>query len=665
MSLLEALGLEVPQSLREQDGAAMNEPPPGKGRPRSKSESSGGDGKGGTPDVDQARFDARWRASGPGIEAVRAGIKMTGAVVDVPLKQAIKSFEAADVVLVQAMSGGGPLAALAAMPAVEAAVKSYGDAFPAANEAAKAAYQKLATAEKAETDKMDQAVAANAFGSPPIAAYDASVGRFVRNRAAEQQALRDGNHLAACESARLTVSARMLMKGALATTGTELKAQVAASATTVAFAAGGALPGAAGKTLMAAHGTATTAVARIDSHLEVAAAYAAVDLLTQALQAARQDAARNILASTGGKGGAKAARQKAIAYWKQDAEALKWLQAEPGGKAALDAMVNDLGGAAKGKDDKDFVRAAIEARFGPKLGDADLTTKYLPRLYQALGMVPESHTKNNPKLTEINRTRVKLMPSGDYNFDEATKKGVINLVTPKTGTVDWLQSKVMAMGADKIVGHLGGKNVSTFDALTLHEVGHAVDEEKGYMDGKAGNATYGGWQSHSIEEVAAAVGTGKGFFKDFATLPRAFLDAYLKAVLEKKKPADEAGVTGELKPGDKPDWKALAKHAAVDCAEHIRLKSSDSGLWDQGDGGAAKYAIGSSVYQEAYGDQWVSYALAARGQILCNYQFRSAAEWFAEPYAAFFLGKLKPAHPMYEMLKKDQDAGKAAERAAR
>jgi hypothetical protein len=328
--------------------------------------------------------------------------------------------------------------------------------------------------------------------------------------------------------------------------------------------------------------------------------------------------------------------------------------------------VGDLGGAAKNPDSKSFVRAAIEARFGPKLGDTDLTTKYLPRLYKALGMVPESHTKGNPKLNEINRTRVKLMPSGDYSYDDAKKKGVINLVTPKTGTVDWLQSKVMAMGVKKIVGHLGGKDISTFDALTLHEVGHSVDEDKGFMSGKAGNVTFGGWQDHTIEEVVAAVGSGKGFFKDFGKLPRAALEAYLKAVLEKnKKPAEDASVTSALTPADKPDWKAIAKHPAVECAENIRLKNSDSGLWDKGDSAAAKYAIGSSVYQQSYDDTWTSYALSARGQILCNYQFRAAGEWFAEPYAAFFLKKLKPGHPLYAMLEQDQAAGKAAQRAAK
>ncbi|MGZ5893544.1 MAG: hypothetical protein ACXWJ7_13105, partial [Caldimonas sp.] len=141
---------------------------------------------------------------------------------------------------------------------------------------------------------------------------------------------------------------------------------------------------------------------------------------------------------------------------------------------------------------------------------------------------------------------------------------------------------------------------------------------------------------------------------------------YLKAVLEKKKkPAEESSVNAALGPNDKPDWKALAKHPAVDCAENIRLKNSDAGLWDRGDSAAAKYALGSSVYQESYDGTWTSYALSARGAILCNYQFRAAGEWFAEPYAAFFLQKLKPSHPLYEMLKTDQDAGKAAERAAR
>ena len=56
-------------------------------------------------------------------------------------------------------------------------------------------------------------------------------------------------------------------------------------------------------------------------------------------------------------------------------------------------------------------------------------------------------------------------------------------------------------------------------------------------------------------------------------------------------------------------------------------------------------AIGGRVIQEAYKDEWVSYHLAARARGIRAYQFRSPAEWFAELYAAFYLGKLKPQHP--------------------
>ena len=670
MSLLEALGLEMTTLVKAGLAKAIETAPPEVvGRPRSNSDAGPGAPKGGpTPDVDKARFEARWPASGPRIEALRADLaaKKLGTVLDGALKKAIESFEAADAELVKAQAAPDFAKAFEALVKADAAIKAFDAAFPAENDKSKAQYLKLKAEQQAVFAKLDKAVAGNAFGSPPLRFFSDPMTRYPAARKLMDDGEQAGNFMTAHSGAKQSLSATMLLKGAFNSANAEWQLDLAPAARLVTLIEGGGMPGVDGKALLAAHKSAAAAVARANSDNEVGAAYAAMTGLPQAMKDYRELAARSIVAGSGAKGGAKAARTKAMAYLKQDPDALKLVQAEPGGKEALDAMVGDLGGAAKDADSKAFVRAAIEARFGPKLGDTDLTTKYLPRLYKALAMVPESHTKTNPKLTEINRTRVKLMPSGDYSYDEDTKKGVINLVTPKTGTVDWLQSKVMAMGVKKIVGHLGGKDVSTFDALTLHEVGHSVDEDKGFMAGKMGNVTFGGWQDHTIEEVVAAVGSAKGFFKDFGTLPRAFLDAYLKAVLEKKKkPAEESTVTGALGQADKPDWKALARHAAVDCAENIRLKNSDSGLWDRGDSDAAKHALGSSVYQESYDGTWTSYALSARGAILCNYQFRAAGEWFAEPYAAFFLKKLKPSHPLYGMLEKDQEAGKAAQRAAK
>lgn len=668
MSLLEALGLEM-TSLVKAGLAKSTQTPPTDVQARQRSNSEPGPGTirdGATPDVDRARFEARWATRGPRVEAMRADIasKKLGTVSDGALQTAMTAFEAADKLLLAATAAPDHVKALTALVAADKALADFDAAFPAQNDQEKVAYLAARAKAQGAIVRLDAAVAAAKFGSPPQRFFASPIAEFSRGRGLMDKGEAETNYLAAHRGLKIVITSQLMLKGAFDSMNMEWRIDQVPAAKLSTLVDSGIFADVDGKPFQAAFKAATTAMARALSDNEVVPAFASIGPLQQAMKDLRQKAAQGVVADAAK--APKAARQKAIAYLKQDPEAMKMLTAEPGGKKALDAMVHDLGGSAKDQDSKDFVRAAIEARFGPKLGNTDLTTKYLPRLYKALGMVPESHTKGNPKLNEINRTRVKLMPSGDYSYDEDKKKGVINLVTPKTGTVDWLQSKIMAMGAKKIVGHLGGKNVSTFDALTLHEVGHSVDEDKGFMSGKVGNVTYGGWQSHAIEEVVAAVGSVKGFFRDFDKLPRAALDAYLRAVLEKKKkPAEESTVTAALGPNDKPDWKAIARHPAVDCAENIRLKNSDSGLWDRGDSAAAKHALGGSVYQESYDGQWVSYALSARGQILCNYQFRAAGEWFAEPYAAFFLKKLKPTHPLYAMLEQDEAAGKAAQRAAK
>ena len=664
MSLLEALGLEMTNLVKAGLAKPLETPPPEvQGRPRSNSEPGPRAPKdGATPGVD---FEARWARSGPRVESMRADIasKRLGTVSDGALKTALTAFEAADKLLVAARTAGDDIEALAALVAADKAIADFDAAFPAQNDQEKTAYLAAKAKAQGAIVRLDAAVKAAKFGSPPQRFFAPPIAEFVRGRGLMDQGEAESNYLAAHRGLKIVVTSQIMLKGAFDSLNMEWQLDQVPAAKLSSLVDGGDF-GVDGKPFQAAFKTATTAMARALSDNEVVPALASIPPLQKAMADLRLKVAQTLVAH--GATAPRSTRLRAIACLKQDPDTLKLVQAQPGGKKVIDAMVGDLGGKAKDQDSKDFVRAAIEARFGPKLGNTDLTTKYLPRLYKALGMVPESHTKGNPKLSEINRTRVKLMPSGDYSFDEATKKGVINLVTPKTGTVDWLQSKVMALGVKKSVGHLGGKDISTFDALTLHEVGHSVDESKGFMAGKMGNVTYGGWQDHTIEEVVAAVGSVKGFFKDFGKLPRAALDAYLKAVLEKKKkPAEDSSVTAALTPADKPDWKAIAKHPAVECAENIRLKNSDSGLWDRGDSAAAKYALGSSVYQESYDGQWTSYALSARGQILCNYQFRAAGEWFAEPYAAFFLKKLKATHPLHAMLEQDQAAGKAAQRAAK
>jgi hypothetical protein len=104
-----------------------------------------------------------------------------------------------------------------------------------------------------------------------------------------------------------------------------------------------------------------------------------------------------------------------------------------------------------------------------------------------------------------------------------------------------------------------------------------------------------------------------------------------------------------LKPAPGVDWSALSKHDAVRICKGIKLKSSDSGLWEKGDA-ANSFAIGGRIYQEAYEGDWNSYEASARGAAVTHYQFRSPAEWFADAYSAFYLNKLPDSHPLVDWL---------------
>ena len=83
-------------------------------------------------------------------------------------------------------------------------------------------------------------------------------------------------------------------------------------------------------------------------------------------------------------------------------------------------------------------------------------------------------------------------------------------------------------------------------------------------------------------------------------------------------------------------WDALNEWYALATNKKVWWSESDSQKLKLGDG---------YIYQEAYKGTWVRYAAAARKRGLTGYQFRAPGEWFAELYAAYHSGKLKPAHP--------------------
>jgi hypothetical protein len=612
---------------------------------------------------EKARFEKRWEKVRERFEKLKAEtVKVTGSWPNDEMEAAAESFEVNAKVLLARKDALEFGLANTALDAVEKDLDAYDEGYAPINEKAKEEYLKLKVKTQKIVDKLGPAVAAQRFGSPPHDYFKGAVKLYTECVDGMAAGELQNDYANARNCARnLDKFVPQFLKAGFDELNKDWTARSVAAQKMIDGIGAGAFPGADAKPLTAALKLATEAMKRAEPDYECAAATDTFEPLEKALVSIRKAAIEGLLKA--GTKTPKATRAKAIAIMKHDKEAMNALADQPGGPELLDAMVTDLGGKAKDADSKAFMRSAITARFGPELGDRDLTTKYLPKLYKILGMVPASHTLDNKMLKIINRKRTKLENSGDYS----PGAGVINLKVPRTGLIDALESFGARVLPEKLIGKVvTGKGVSQFDVLALHEVAHSVDDKKKFMDGKAGNVTFGGWQSHTVEEVVALLGDALGFFKDFAALgQKPFLQAYLKAVLQKKKPQDESTVTAALTNGAKPDWKALAKHAAVSHAENIRMKNDSNGLWDRGDSAAAKYAIGGSVYQESYGGKWVSYALSARSTKVSDYQFRADGEWYAEAYAAFFVGKLKPGHPLHPLLTQDKQSGEAAKRAAR
>lgn len=170
-----------------------------------------------------------------------------------------------------------------------------------------------------------------------------------------------------------------------------------------------------------------------------------------------------------------------------------------------------------------------------------------------------------------------------------------------------------------------------------HEVGHAVDDARGFMARNGHLEKYGGWTTFgaSVQPIADAIGGDARFaaFYKTAEQKRYIVDRLLN------KPVDPPAA----KPGDEATALAAFQtwHATATSNDVYRRQSDCDAI-----------KIGDYVYHEAYARVWVRYLAAARKKALTGYQFRAPGEWFAELYAGYRSNKLKDSHPAMEWLKK-------------
>src|SRR5262249_31226978 len=137
-------------------------------------------------------------------------------------------------------------------------------------------------------------------------------------------------------------------------------------------------------------------------------------------------------------------------------------------------------------EDKAFLKAAIIAKYGLVSLEGNLGKKALPRLYEVLGKVPLTHTRDNPFLADIKRDKAKAATTEASNYSD--RKVALNLAG--------VDEDFAPLGADdEVPANLRPKKsqANYFTHTTLHELGHAVDDKLKHMNGKAGNAAFGGW----------------------------------------------------------------------------------------------------------------------------------------------------------------------------
>ena len=204
-------------------------------------------------------------------------------------------------------------------------------------------------------------------------------------------------------------------------------------------------------------------------------------------------------------------------------------------KSCAAAEVKILDKLVQGKDKGDtrkILKKTFKERFGIELdleakGDSPAQEyESVKRVYELMAMVPESHTNHNPSLKKVERVGG---AEGTSYYESETdiflglghkdsKKVVLKCTRPRSdGTV--LQSGLTNPATGNIDPPVdvacqpkpgASTTQSYFDWTTLHEIGHSIDDKKGFMKDK-NNAAIAGWVEYGDDCSAAANAAAANF----------------------------------------------------------------------------------------------------------------------------------------------------------
>jgi hypothetical protein len=287
----------------------------------------------------------------------------------------------------------------------------------------------------------------------------------------------------------------------------------------------------------------------------------------------------------------------------------------------LDAAVSEFQGVIAGPASQKFCIEALKKRFQVNVTAEDecIVTK-LPKLYAILKKLPLDHITSNMKSITYS------MRDGASLYEFAEESGGNGTITPGKITVRELYKESAPYfdpsDANKAI------DLDFFTAVTLHEIGHSVDDSFKVMKSRGSQADFGAWQPVSVDDLA-----------------RKFVDSFWD---EYKRPSPEADVSADLVRlaiallGGRPP--ANAKSYSTLQSNWDNITSSDAwnsaliaGNPDKAPWQSPSLIIGDDAYHVPYKPgEWTKYSIPQRNaQKISTYQYRAAGEWFAEIYALY------------------------------
>ncbi len=282
----------------------------------------------------------------------------------------------------------------------------------------------------------------------------------------------------------------------------------------------------------------------------------------------------------------------------------------------MDAKVAS-GEEAKSAADVEFWKCALEKRLGFKINIPDgVDATKLPKLYELISRMPPSQAIKD------------LVDTFDYDT--------------QAGPCSYSKRKIVMTNMAKEIkpelGHklqypttdgTGKEMLDYFSLLTLHEIGHAVDDKAKTMPRDPGANGPGGWKNESFDDVvakfAALMRAGDRNAlpeKDVVAMAREFLLTGKVA----KPPSAQAPLGSLL-----AKWDALT--AILTTYKGITIAAKTP--WE-----TPVVLDGGRCYHEGYAGRWYSYEKGRRDAMsVSDYQWRAPGEWFAELYAWTYIAK--------------------------